>query len=112
MPTAARFFSTYRQAFIHALCAVAWLSGTLALARPESARAFGFDDVAALAEKQARTPFRNTSRVAPAQLQALDYDQYRDIRFRPDHALWRSENLPFELMFFHLGGDWQKLSVR
>ena len=40
---------------------------------------------------------------APAQLQALNYDQYRDIRFRPDRALWRAEKLPFELMFFHLG---------
>src|SRR5690606_19087872 len=31
------------------------------------------------------------------------YDQYRDIRFRPDRALWRAENLPFETMFFHVG---------
>src|SRR5690606_20142066 len=31
------------------------------------------------------------------------YDQHRDIRFRPDRARWRAENLPFELMFFHPG---------
>jgi glucans biosynthesis protein len=65
--------------------------------------AFDFDDLAARAELQAQQPYRSTSRKPPAELQALTYDQYRDIRFRPDHALWRAEQLPFELMFFHLG---------
>lgn len=65
--------------------------------------AFGFDDVAARAGSQARQPYRSPSRKPPAELRALNYDQYRDIRFRPDHALWRAEQLPFELMFFHLG---------
>ena len=39
----------------------------------------------------------------PAALRDLDYDAYRDIRFRPEKALWRAEKLPFELMFFHQG---------
>ena len=39
----------------------------------------------------------------PTQLRELDYDAYRDIRFRPEKALWRAEKLPFELMFFHQG---------
>jgi glucans biosynthesis protein len=77
----------------------------------QAARAFGFDDVAARAELQARSPYRSVIRKPPAELQALTYDQYRDIRFRPDHALWRSQNLPFELMFFHLG-KFQTESVR
>jgi glucans biosynthesis protein len=75
------------------------------------AQAFGFDEVAAQAEKQARGPYRSASQKAPAELAALNYDQYRDIRFRPDHALWRPENLPFQLMFFHLG-KFQTESVR
>jgi periplasmic glucans biosynthesis protein len=80
------------------------LAGLLLVAlHVDSAGAFGFDDVAAQAERQARRPYRSESRKPPAELQALTYDQYRDIRFRPDHALWRPENLPFELMFFHLG---------
>jgi glucans biosynthesis protein len=69
----------------------------------DAARAFGFEDVATLARQQAQSPHRTSSRAAPAELQALTYDQYRDIRFRPERALWRRENLPFELMFFHLG---------
>jgi glucans biosynthesis protein len=68
-----------------------------------STQAFDFEDVAARAEAQARKPYRPMQRTPPQELQALTYDQYRDIRFRPDHALWRKENLPYELMFFHLG---------
>ncbi|HOX18731.1 MAG TPA: glucan biosynthesis protein, partial [Spirochaetales bacterium] len=37
----------------------------------------------------------------PAELEALGYDNYRDIRFRPDRAIWRAEGRPFDLMFFH-----------
>jgi periplasmic glucans biosynthesis protein len=73
--------------------------------------AFSFEDVSERAQLQARQPWRDSSRKAPAQLQALSYDEYRDIRFRPERALWRSDELPFELMFFHLG-KFQKNSVR
>jgi len=39
----------------------------------------------------------------PDTLRDLNYDQMRDIRYRPDQALWRNQQLPFEAMFFHLG---------
>lgn len=65
--------------------------------------AFDFEEIAARARQQSLRPYRSDSRKPPAELQALTYDQYRDIRFRPDHAWWRQEQLPFELMFFHLG---------
>lgn len=67
------------------------------------ANAFGFDDVVRRAESASRAPYQSVIRKPPAELQALTYDEYRDIRFRPAHALWRAEKLPFELMFFHLG---------
>jgi periplasmic glucans biosynthesis protein len=67
------------------------------------AHALSFDDVAARAQQQAQRPYRPVDRKPPAELAALTYDQYRDIRFRPDHALWRRDQLPFEMMFFHLG---------
>jgi len=79
------------------------LSFVLIVLASAPVRAFDFNDVSALAESQARQPYQSHSRKPPAELQALTYDQYRDIRFRPDHALWRAEQLPFELMFFHLG---------
>jgi glucans biosynthesis protein len=74
-----------------------------ALGGARLAAAFDFDDVAAIARKQALAPYRVPERKQPAELAGLTYDQYRDIRFRPDHALWRSESLPFEAMFFHVG---------
>ena len=40
--------------------------------------------------KQARAPYKPPDREQPAELEALNYDQYRDIRFRPDHAIWRA----------------------
>src|SRR5450631_4375086 len=73
-----------------------------AVAMP-AAWAFGFDDVAAragvLAAKAYQAPVVNM----PAAVRDLDYDSYRDIRFRPEKALWRAEKLPFELMFFLQG---------
>src|SRR5919112_1674691 len=83
----------------------------LAVVHGGTVAAFDFDDVAEQAQIQARQPHRSSGRKAPAQLQALTYDQYRDIRFRPERALWRAEKLPFEVMFFHLG-KFQKESVR
>jgi periplasmic glucans biosynthesis protein len=95
--------SPCRQAASCARRALAFLSFLLAVFQSGPASAFGFEDVAARAELQAHGSYQRVSRRPPAELQALTYDQYRDIRFRPDHALWRAENLPFELMFFHLG---------
>jgi periplasmic glucans biosynthesis protein len=78
-------------------------SGLLCLLGSRPASSFGFEDVATQAQLQAQRPYQSVARKPPAELAALTYDQYRDIRFRPDHALWRADKLPFELMFFHLG---------
>ncbi|HET7793625.1 MAG TPA: glucan biosynthesis protein G [Rhizobacter sp.] len=67
------------------------------------AHAFGFDDVAARAQALAAKAYVANTVALPAELKNLSYDQYRDIRFKPERALWRKEGLPFELMFFHLG---------
>ena len=39
----------------------------------------------------------------PAWMKALTYDQYRDIRFDPNKAMWSDANLPFRAMLFHPG---------
>lgn len=111
MQTRFHFTAPYSQAASCARRALAFVSFLLVVLYGDPVRAFGFDDVAARAELQALRPYRSASRKPPAELQALTYDQYRDIRFRPDHALWRAENLPVELMFFHLG-KFQTESVR
>jgi glucans biosynthesis protein len=65
--------------------------------------AWGLDDVAQRAQQQARQPFKPAVNNIPPELAALDYDQYRDIRFNEDSALWRAEQRPFEAQFFHVG---------
>jgi periplasmic glucans biosynthesis protein len=67
------------------------------------ARAFSLDDVAARAAKRASSAYQKPGGGLPAGIKALDYDQFRDIRFRPDRALWHNAKLPFEIMFFHQG---------
>ena len=74
------------------------------LAAAPSARAFGFDDVDRMAKELASRPQPKPAFVLPKALKDLNYDQTRDIRFNPDHALWRADKLPFEIQFFHLGG--------
>ncbi|HUP91069.1 MAG TPA: glucan biosynthesis protein G [Solimonas sp.] len=67
------------------------------------AQAFDFEDVAARARELASESYRKPDVRLPKDLTALSYDQYRDIRFRPDKSLWRGAGLPFELQFFHPG---------
>ena len=66
--------------------------------------AFGFADVAAIARREAAAPYVAPVSRLPAELKALNYDGLRDIRYRPEKAIWREQGLPFELQFFHLGG--------
>ena len=73
------------------------------LAAPAWALAFGFDDVAEIARREAAAPYQAPAARLPAELATLDYDAMRDIRFRPERSVWRDEGLPFELQFFHLG---------
>ncbi|HET6757302.1 MAG TPA: glucan biosynthesis protein G [Burkholderiales bacterium] len=84
-----------------AICSTA-LAGALTF-YCTTALAFGFDDVAQRAMQLAAAPFKNPSANLPTELQALDYDRYRDIRFKGDQAYWRDAGLPFELTFFHRG---------
>ncbi|WP_234409418.1 glucan biosynthesis protein [Ideonella sp. B508-1] len=62
-----------------------------------------FDRLGERARSLAGQPYAPVPSRTPQALKDLSYDQARDIRFRPDHAVWRSLGLPFELMFFHLG---------
>lgn len=55
------------------------------------------------ARSLAAAPFQPPPTDLPATLQNLDYVQYRDIFFRPDAAVWKGEDLPFLIEFFHRG---------
>ncbi|HEX7043043.1 MAG TPA: glucan biosynthesis protein G [Burkholderiales bacterium] len=61
-----------------------------------------FAQVAEQARALAAQPYAPPRYGLPPALAAIDYDAYRDIRFRPAKALWRGES-PFEVQLFHLG---------
>lgn len=62
-----------------------------------------FTVVAERARALAAQPYIAPASKLPADLAALNYDRHRDIRFRPERALWRDAGLPFEVQFFHPG---------
>ena len=72
-----------------------------------TAHAFGLDDVAAMARQIAAEPYRDRQKVVPSWMRktggTMTYDQWRDIRFRPEQSLWRAEKLPFQVQLFHPG---------
>jgi len=78
-------------------------------ARLESAEVT-LDYIAKKAEERARKPFRSPKTDFPDSLKQdqLDYDKYREIHFRHDHALWGAEKLPFNVEFFHPGYLYQE----
>jgi len=82
-----------------AILAAAW-SGT--------ALAFNFNDVANRARQLAAAAYRKPDVNLPRELESLTYDQYRDIRYRPERYRWRAEKLPFELAFFHRGSHFKE----
>ena len=62
-----------------------------------------FEAVVAQAEGLARAPYVARKEVPSKLLRGLDYDQYRDIRWRDENTLWRNLGLPFQAKFFFAG---------
>ncbi len=64
---------------------------------------FGFEDVLKRARELGTAPFETNPPPLPDPLAKLDFDAWRDIRFRRDKALLGTEGGPFRLEMFHLG---------
>jgi glucans biosynthesis protein len=67
-------------------------------------RTLQFDTVIAQARELSEKPFKPSPRLAPT-LRALNYDQTRDIRYKPEASLWRRQGLPFQIRFFYAAGE-------
>ncbi len=83
--------------------ALGWLCALTVLVSGEVAAAFDLNDVAAKAQKLAAESFHDSGSDVPRWLAEITYDQWRDIRFRPEDTLWRDQRLPFQVQFFHPG---------
>ncbi len=74
---------------------------------PSGNTPFGAETVRRIARELADKPYQPPSTKLPDTLAKLNYDQYRKIRFAPQRALWRGDNLFFQLQFFHRGFYYQ-----
>lgn len=68
-----------------------------------STSAFSVTTVRDLARQLAQQPFKAPDSSLPAELQNLDYQAYRAIRFVPGQALWHGLKLKFTAEFFSRG---------
>lgn len=78
----------------------------LALATDSSAKRvfkFEYDDVVRRAKDLAAAPYESEPPSLPEVLNKLDFDAWRDIRFRPDKAFLNFPGSMFRLELFHLG---------
>lgn len=69
---------------------------------------FAYEDVVRRARELAGAAYDARDNQLPEALAKLDFDTYRDIRFRPDKALLGSGGGPFRMQMFHLGFLYQK----
>jgi glucans biosynthesis protein len=75
--------------------------------KPQAPR-FGYEDIVRRAKDTASVPFDATlPQLAPA-IASLDFDAWRDIRFRPDKAFFQAPDTLFQLQLFHLGFNFKR----
>jgi len=55
------------------------------------------------AQDLAKQPFREPDTTLPGAAASMTYEQYRGIRFKQERALWRGQDLPFQVGFFPRG---------
>jgi len=65
---------------------------------------FGLDNVREIAQKLSQSPYRNTTPPLPQEIDNLDYDAMRDIRWKDELTLWKDKNLPFQAKFSQRSG--------
>lgn len=64
---------------------------------------FDVGQLANIASALAKKPYVAPEYNLPDELKKLNYDRYRDIRFKREKGPWFGQKLPFEIQFFHLG---------
>jgi glucans biosynthesis protein len=72
-------------------------------AESDEVTAFAATDVQQLARDLSAKPFVPPTLDLPKALQQWGYDQYRDIRFKRERALWAAEGGAFQVDLFHRG---------
>ena len=72
---------------------------------PVSADApFSLKNVQDIAQKLSQSPYHDDMPPLPKQIDNLDYDAMRDIRWKDEYTLWKDKNLPFQVKFAQRSG--------
>ena len=79
------------------------LAGSGVLSAAKAAEPFTSATVRQAARALAKQPFREPDGKLPGAAGSMTYDQYRGIRFKQERALWRGQDLPFQVAFFPRG---------
>lgn len=95
--------------FLLSLLAIFTLLMPSTPARAQKAQPFSRQAVVDKAQQLSQVPFNQEKGQVPQALLDMSYDTWRDIRFRPEKALWKNEKLPFQLQFFHPGLFYDRL---
>ncbi|TGN20252.1 glucan biosynthesis protein [Leptospira idonii] len=69
----------------------------------ENNQPFGFEHLDRKAKKLLKTGYVKPPSVKVPQLDGVNYDDYRQIVYRPEVSIWKNLGLPFQLQFFHPG---------
>ena len=64
---------------------------------------FAFEDVVRRARELSQLAYEANSQPGLEALQRLDFDQWRDIRFRAERAFFANSGSPYRMQLFHLG---------
>jgi len=65
---------------------------------------FSLSNVQEIAQKLSQRPYQNASPPLPKEIDNLDYDAMRDIRWKDEFTLWKDQNLPFQVKFSQRSG--------
>lgn len=79
------------------------VSAAQAPIEPKAGEKFSYDWLKEYARNLAVQPYQDHKAELPKDLTALDWDDYQQIRFKKDQALWGKDDSEFRTEFFHLG---------
>jgi glucans biosynthesis protein len=97
-----------RRSFIEGFSALAATPALAQTSGPPTPTPFRYEDVVRRARDLSRAAFEANVPTLPEPLNRLDFDAYRDIRFRSERAFLASTGGPFRMQLFHLGFLYQR----
>src|SRR3546814_12916072 len=94
---------TARVALASALTGALTGRSAFAARTEQEGTAFSYDALVERARTMGGLPFEPVSESLPGPVAELGYDQYRDISFRPEQALWLDQGQTLQAQFVQYG---------